>query len=139
MKRTLLPSGQASFTSRYRIWPYRSRILFLFHMVTVIACGWMVSPAPGASVVDSAKPSDLAVGAGAPIPVSANSYTWKDYNKQHMEWCTRHVLTPFQEVAKDRSWEKDALKFVREVAAFVVASVEETTVQPLRTRAEAPP
>lgn len=115
MKRTLPLSGKMSSTSRYRTRRYRSSISFLFHVVIVIACGWTAAPASGASVVDSTKPSDFAVGAGAPIPVSANSYTWKDYNKQHLEWCTRHVLTPFQEVAKDRSWEKDAVKFVREV------------------------
>ncbi|MFA6563689.1 MAG: hypothetical protein WCV00_17425 [Verrucomicrobiia bacterium] len=49
--------------------------------------------------------------------MSPNSYTWRDFDKQHLDWCKRRILAPFREVAKGQPWEADATKFMEEALA----------------------
>jgi len=50
--------------------------------------------------------------------MSPNSYTWRDFDKQHLDWCKRRILAPFREAAKGQPWEADATKFMEEALAI---------------------
>ena len=86
--------------------------------VAIATACWMVSSASAASISDLLKPNNLVAEAGAPIPVSGKSYTWKDYNKQHADWCKRRILMPFEKVASGQQWKDEARKFLEEASAL---------------------
>lgn len=49
-----------------------------------------------------------------PIPVTPQSYTWRDFEKEHLAWASREMLEPLKKNAAGQPWGEEAIAFARD-------------------------